>query len=257
MHAIVHYHRSCGVTGYRRNESRERVLRLLETQDPAVRPDHLAAPLSVEQETGAVDKIPVVPRETAVDLQYLNAEIAGCRRCPLHHERRLDTPGSGALRPQLLVIGEWLCVPPSQEVPAGTLFGVEEDRMLARMTAAIGLTAADVFVTNIIKCAVPDTVRPSGEHAVVCAAYLKRQIELLAPAAICAMGTMAAQTLTGDGRPLSMLRGRAASYQPMVGPALPLVSTYHPTFLLQNAEMKQAAWADLQLVARLLRQQHR
>ncbi len=251
LYALVHYHRSCGLTGYRCKETAEQTLNALAWFATAPPPLPQDAPAAQEPATRidaeAVDVPRVIP-----DLRHITAEITGCRNCPLHHERVVATPGNGALRPNVLVVGEWLRVPAAQNVVAGTLFGVEEDRMLNRMTAAIGLTADDVFVTNIIKCAVPDALRPSEEQAAVCAVYAKRQIELLAPAIVLAMGTMAARILTGVERPLSMLRGRVSGCRLTSGAELPVVATYHPSFLLANPEMKQAAWSDLQLVRTVL-----
>jgi uracil-DNA glycosylase len=244
IYALVYYHRSCGLPGYRCTETAKKAL-------DALASFATASPSLPKAASAAKDPATPIVAEAVI------TEITGCRNCPLHHERVVATPGSGALRPKVLVVGEWLRVPAAQNVPAGMLFGVEEDRMLDRMTAAIGLTADDVFVTNIIKCAVPEAVRPAEEQAAVCAAYAKQQIELLAPTLVLAMGTMAARILTGVERPLSVLRGRVSGCRLASGNEVSLVATYHPSFLLQNPEMKQAAWADLQLVLKTLRQQRR
>jgi DNA polymerase len=246
LYALVHYHRSCGLVGYHCKTPVEKILN--ECTQPAKASPAAHRPVkpgSVEVEAGS-------SQQTLPALHYITAEITACRRCLLHHERVASTPGSGALRPKLLVVGEWLRASSAQSVPDGTLFGVEEDRMLGRMMAAIALTSGDVFVTNIIKCAVPATIRPPVECAAMCAAYIKQQIEVLEPLVICAMGALAARSLVGDERPLSMLRGRFSSFRNTAGKDLPLVVTYHPSFLLENPEMKQAAWSDLQMVCTAL-----
>ncbi|MCB2216031.1 MAG: uracil-DNA glycosylase [Desulfobulbaceae bacterium] len=256
LYALVQYHRSCGLVGYRCKKTAEKALHELASLAATSSPLPKAVPAA--QAPGLPSGAEAVAaRQARPDLRHITAEINGCRNCPLHQERVVATPGRGALRPKVLIVGEWLCIAKAQSVPAGTLFGIEEDRMLERMTAAIGLSADDVFVTNIIKCGVPDTVQPAEEQAIVCAAYTKRQIEMLTPVVVLAMGTIAARIMTGIERPLSVLRGRVSGCRLASGEGLPLVATYHPSFLLQNPEMKQAAWTDLQLVLKTLRQQDR
>lgn len=243
--------------GYRCKEAAEKALSELASRSATPSSLPKAVPATQAPSPPSSGAETVVARQAGPDLHHITAEINGCRNCPLHQERVVATPGSGALRPKVLVVGEWLRVAKARSMPAGTLFGIEEDRMLERMTAAIGLSADDVFVTNIIKCGVPDTVQPAEEQAAVCAAYTKRQIEMLAPVVVLAMGTMAARVMTGVERPLSVLRGRVSGCRLASGTSLPLIATYHPSFLLQNPEMKQAAWVDLQLVLKTVRQQNR
>jgi DNA polymerase len=124
--------------------------------------------------------------------------------------------------------------------------------MLARMLAAINLPVAEVFITNVIKCAVPATCQPQAGHVQSCVSYLRRQIAALAPELICTMGMVAARVIVEKSQPLSRLRGRFHDYEVTPGVRIPVLTTYHPSYLLQNPEMKAATWTDLQLLAKQL-----
>lgn len=146
-----------------------------------------------------------------------------------------------------MLIGHWLPVP--EHFTGGideTVFGLQEDQMLARMLAAIHLTAEEVFVTNIIKCGVGPGIQPQAEHIDACSSYLQRQIKATAPELICTMGMVATRALLRLSQPLSRLRGRFHIYQGSDGREIPLLPTFHPNYLLQNPEMKKATWLDLQ-----------
>jgi DNA polymerase len=116
------------------------------------------------------------------------------------------------------------------------------------MIAAMELQPSQVFVTNLIKCSVPDSVRPDATQIATCFGYLKQQIGLLAPRVILTMGSVPSQTLLGSSRPLISLRGRFHQFQVGGGHNLELMPTFHPSYLLKNPEMKQPTWNDLQAV---------
>jgi DNA polymerase len=118
------------------------------------------------------------------------------------------------------------------------------------MLLAINLSADDVFITNVIKCAVPGTCQPQATHVQSCVSFLRRQIVALHPEIICTMGTVAARAVLERSQPLSRLRGQFHEYEVEKGETIPVIATYHPSYLLQNPEMKQATWADLQLLAK-------
>ena len=187
-------------------------------------------------------------------LDAIGKEVADCRICGLHQvrigSRAGSLPSSGV---RLMLVGEWLSCPQDMILPDSTQFGLEEDLMVGRMLDAIRIAIDKVFITNIIKCAVPETCKPTAEEAGKCMAYLQRQIVAIAPEMICCMGLMAARTLLGGTLPLSRLRG---TFHPFSLPGMrqvPVVVTYHPTFLLQNPTMKKAAWDDLQSIGRFLK----
>ena len=182
----------------------------------------------------------------------LATEIAECTRCRLAAERVVPVAGEGPEKTRLLIVGEWLALPQRSRPPAGCVFGVEQDQMLARMLGAIQLSRKEVFITNIIKCGLEENCQPKAEHVTACFPYLQQQIAALAPQIICCMGRVATRVVLGRPEPLSRLRGRLHTHEGPGGRKIPVVATYHPSFLLQNPEMKKATWLDLQLLARQL-----
>jgi len=124
--------------------------------------------------------------------------------------------------------------------------------MLSKMLAAINVLQEEVFITNVVKCAVPDSCHPAAAHVHCCMSFLRRQIVILAPEVICTMGMIAAKAVLDKPQSLSQLRGKLHTYETEDGLRIPVVTTYHPTYLLQNPEMKKATWADLQFLAKNL-----
>ncbi|MEN8200596.1 MAG: uracil-DNA glycosylase [Thermodesulfobacteriota bacterium] len=184
-------------------------------------------------------------------LGEIAAEVAQCRSCSLGGQRSRVVPGrGGGGNIRLFLIGHWL--PESEQSGGESVFGVEEDQMLARMLAAIHLPMDQVFVTNVIKCGVGPDSQPQAEHVDACASYLRRQIAAVAPELICTMGMVATRALLRMSQPLSRLRGRFYSYQLAKGQEIPLLPTFHPSYLLQNPEMKKATWLDLQALEKRL-----
>ena len=120
--------------------------------------------------------------------------------------------------------------------------------MLARMLAAIHLAPGDVFITNILKCGLSESCQPLAAHIHCCLGYLKRQIAVIAPTVICSMGIIATRALLDLPHSLSQLRGRFHLYTTSDGSQIPLMPTYHPSYLLQAEEMKLKTWEDLQLI---------
>jgi DNA polymerase len=121
------------------------------------------------------------------------------------------------------------------------------------MLQAIHLSEDEAFVSNIIKCGIDHTVQPKAENIDACVSYLERQIAATSPEIICTMGIAATRTLLHIARPLSQLRGKFYQYHLDKHRSIPLLPTYHPTFLLKNPEMKRATWEDLQLIEKHLR----
>ena len=109
------------------------------------------------------------------------------------------------------------------------------------------------FITNIIKCAVPHSCRPTDENIHTCFSFLLRQIMVLAPEIICTMGIVATRALLKNTQPLSQLRGKFYPFAVSDEKNIPVIPTYHPTFLLQNPELKRATWEDLQSIAKQLK----
>ncbi|WP_457575713.1 uracil-DNA glycosylase [Desulfomarina sp.] len=180
----------------------------------------------------------------------LKKEITTCRSCDLCQDRIYSVPGRGSEKSRLMVVGDWLAAVDGEQLAAGLVFGVEQDRMLLRMFSAINVAFEDVFVTNVIKCAVPESCHPLASHVQCCLPFLRRQIVTVQPDVLCIMGGVAAKTILGQTRSLSQLRGKFHDYETEMGGTVPVLVTYHPTFLLENPEMKRATWEDLQLLAK-------
>ena len=183
-------------------------------------------------------------------LQSLQQEVASCTRCHLAATRLGSVPGRGRIGCRLMVVGDWSSQ--DDKFSGEVLFGSDEDVMLWKMMAAIGLEPEEVYVTNCIKCC-PDGGRsPDRECETSCFSFLSREIAVLRPSIICAMGDMAARVLTGRKDLLVRMRGRfmGCRHDPSVPVAV--MPTFHPRFLLRNQEMKIAAWNDLQAIRRRL-----
>ncbi len=174
----------------------------------------------------------------AMDWDELRASVAGCRACELCRARRQAVLGVGDLHPDWLFVGEG---PGAEEDARGEPFVGQAGRLLDAMLAAIGLRRGEgVYIANAVKCRPPDNRTPSPDEIVACRPYLARQIELLAPRLIVALGRPAAQTLLDREVKIAALRGKRLDYR-----GTPLVVTYHPAYLLRNLNDKARAWEDL------------
>ncbi|WP_163340292.1 uracil-DNA glycosylase [Desulfopila sp. IMCC35008] len=250
------YHKSVGIEKYPANEGTFALLNhqpqegTLRKVKAAVSVDtplaRRAAKSEVKKDDSPLDTVP------SGSLQELGNEIAACTACALAEFRILPVAGNGGERARLLIVGDRLPADKGTRLPQTCVFGIEQDRMLARMLDAIKLPRSDVFVTNVIKCAVPLARQPQAEHVNACYSYLQKQVAVLRPEMILAMGMIPARMMLSRSDSLSRLRGRFHSYKCTDGRKIPLVATYHPTFLMQNEGMKRATWEDLKLVARQL-----
>lgn len=191
-------------------------------------------------------------KQKAAVLEEIAAEVNDCSRCALSRKRVVAVPGLGTAQVRLAIVGDWLAVENPDNLVSNTLFGIEQDRMLTKMMSAIKLRPEEVFITNVIKCGIPASEQPKAEHARACFGYLRRQLAAIEPQVIFSMGVIATKSLLNRSESLSRLRGRLHSYQLGEGKQIPLIASYHPTFLLQNPEMKKATWVDLQMLARQL-----
>lgn len=198
----------------------------------------------------AGDRLPPVPAQI-MDWPALRAAVAVCQACSLGKSRQQTVFGSGHPQAHWLIVGD---APSAQEDATGEAFAGPSGQLLDAMLQALGLSrqapgdpAHRVFVTNALKCRPPANRNPQTEEMLSCAPFLQRQIELLQPRIILAMGRFAAQALLRDDRPLGQLRGRVHRCA-----GRPLVVTYHPSYLLRSPGEKAKAWADLCLAAESL-----
>ena len=176
----------------------------------------------------------------------LAAAVRACTRCALHGSRTQTVFGVGRRDAELFVIGE---APGADEDRQGEPFVGRAGQLLNAMLRSIGLPRSDVYIANILKCRPPGNRDPQPSEAAECTPYLNRQIELVRPRVILAVGRIAAQWLLQSDAPIGRLRGRVLKF----GEAgTPLVITYHPAYLLRSPLSKATAWADLCLVKDLL-----
>jgi uracil-DNA glycosylase len=258
IRGVLRFHQRLGIGHYPQSEAVARFLRL---QPPGSLPGENRPAARQAYRPGtpsqAVPPFQAVPQAAELSgpltLGDIADEVRLCRACGLCSTRLYPVVGRGPVGARLMLVGDWLAPEKEQELPAGHLFGVRQDEMVAKMLAAIGLDPAEVYVTNVIKCAVPASCQPEAGHIATCLSFLRREIEVVAPALVCSMGMVATRTLLATAAPLSTLRG---TFHPLPGEGswrrCELLATYHPTFLLHNPEMKKATWADLQLLARRL-----
>ena len=257
LRSLISYHQSCGFEGYHIDNDIHRKIKVLKNDHSAPAPAERvkqSAVLQKQQDVGNIEVEGETPPTKTIDLSTLTTDIERCSKCSLHKSRQISTAGKGGNRPLLLIVGDWLIVSGGNVPVAGQLFGQAQDEMLAKMIRAIKLNEEDVFATNVIKCSLPDSCQPISEHIGTCGAYLMQQIDILEPQIICSMGIIASRLLTGRAQPLSQQRGRFVLYKTEAGQQIPLMPTYHPTFLLQNPEMKAATWADLQEIEKKIRE---
>lgn len=170
--------------------------------------------------------------------------IGTCRRCRLYATAKHPVPGEGNPNADLVCVGE---APGATEDEQGRPFVGQAGQLLTKILAAIELRREDVFICNVLKHRPPGNRNPEPDEVAACSPYLVRQIELLRPRVILALGTFAAQTLLQTRESIGKLRGRIHRYY-----GVPLIVTYHPAALLRNPAWKRPTWEDVQLARRLL-----
>lgn len=171
------------------------------------------------------------------NLKQARTDIIGCRMCGLYQDRKHIVFGEGADNAQLIFVGEG---PGYEEDQSGKPFVGRAGQLLTKMIQAMNLTREDVYICNIIKCRPPGNRNPQPFEIQSCLPYLRRQIHLIRPDFICALGTFAAQTLLETDKPISRLRGDFHDYR-----GIRVMPTYHPSYLLRNPEKKRDVWEDL------------
>lgn len=194
-------------------------------------------------ESAAAESTPAV---LELDWEALALKVASCTRCALHQSRSQTVFGVGSRNADLMVIGE---APGAEEDRRGEPFVGRAGKLLDEMLRAIGQSRDSVFIANILKCRPPNNRDPLAEEAGSCRDYLARQIALVAPRAVLAVGRIAAQQLLETDAPLGRLRGQKHY---LADGQLPVVVTYHPAYLLRSPSQKQKAWQDLLAVRALL-----
>lgn len=184
------------------------------------------------------------PGDGAAALQAIRLEIGDCQRCKLAKTRTSIVFGVGSPTAQLMFVGEG---PGRDEDLQGEPFVGEAGKLLDRMIAAMGLSRAEVYIANIVKCRPPRNRDPEPDEVAACSPFLRQQIATIAPTALVALGRYAAQTLLEDSTPISRLRGQWRTFD-----GIPLMPTFHPAYLLRSPGDKKLVWQDLQEVMKRL-----
>ncbi len=196
----------------------------LVAREPAV-----ALPQTSTGSDGAVEQL---------DWPALKARVASCMDCALHEKRNKTVFGVGDERAAWLFVGEG---PGAEEDEQGEPFVGQAGKLLDNMLATIELKrGANVYIANIVKCRPPGNRNPQPDEAQACSSYLQRQIALIQPKLIVALGKIAAVNLLGRDASIASLRGQLHAYR-----GIPLIVTYHPAYLLRTLQDKAKAWEDL------------
>jgi uracil-DNA glycosylase family 4 len=203
--------------------------------DPA--PDYVVAEPGAMVESGDV---------AGLDWDALRARVKDCALCGLSMTRAQTVFGVGNRSATWMVIGE---APGAEEDKQGEPFVGRAGQLLNEMLWALGLERGAVYIANVLKCRPPGNRDPNPDEVACCEPYLKRQVALIKPKIILAVGRIAAQNLLKTNTRIGALRGRVHRY---ADSGIPLVVTYHPAYLLRSPLEKRKAWEDLQLAARTL-----
>jgi DNA polymerase len=193
--------------------------------------------------TGASRDLPAL--DLPDDLDQLRELAMACTRCGLAKERTQVVFSDGNPAAQVAVVGE---APGANEDRIGLPFVGAAGKLLDLLLATVDLSREEsVYICNVIKCRPPGNRNPLPDEIACCAPYLRKQIELVRPRVILAVGNFAAQLLVGRSEPLGKLRGRVYAYD-----GTPLIVTYHPAALLRSPAWTRPTWEDLQLLRRVL-----
>ena len=199
-------------------------------------------------EVGVAQSAKLRPSATAIfetpELDTVAALVRECTRCPLYRSATHPVPGEGNANARLMCVGE---APGAQEDASGRPFVGQAGQLLTKILGAIKLQREDVFIANVLKHRPPGNRNPLPNEVEACSPYLVRQIQLIRPSVILALGTFAAQTLLETKLSIGKLRGTIHQYHD-----IPVVVTYHPAALLRNPAWKRSTWEDVQLARRIL-----
>lgn len=185
-----------------------------------------------------------IARPETETLDAIRRDMGECGRCGIAEKRTNLVFGVGNSQARVVFVGE---APGRDEDLQGEPFVGEAGQLLTKIIAAMGFGRNDVYICNVLKCRPPGNRNPEPPEIEQCSPFLLRQIKAIGPQAIVALGTFAAQTLLQTKDPISRLRGKFHDYH-----GIPLMPTFHPSFLLRNPAMKREVWDDVQQVMRLV-----
>jgi DNA polymerase len=252
--ARIRFYRDLGLTEfYRRAVSPELFAELeAEPQENAEDQSGSQAEILVQENDTIPSRKPIPtpppiaaePIDRVAALRLIRDDIGDCTRCALHKGRNKLVFADGSPDARLMFVGEG---PGADEDAQGLPFVGRAGQLLNNMITAMGLKREEVYIANVVKCRPPGNRTPEPEEANTCLPFLFRQIDVVKPEVIVALGATAATYLLGQRQPLAGLRGRVHSFRKSK-----LIITYHPAFLLRDPRQKKEAWADLQIAMREL-----
>jgi len=177
-------------------------------------------------------------------LDEVRKELGDCKRCKLHRTRKTIVFGEGNEKTKLMFIGEG---PGYDEDVQGRPFVGKAGQLLTKILQSINLPREEVYITNIIKCRPPQNRNPEPDEIQSCNPFLMKQIDVIQPKIICALGAFASQTLLKTDAKITALRGKFYDFE-----GIQVIPTYHPAFLLRNPERKREVWEDMKKIVELL-----
>jgi uracil-DNA glycosylase family 4 len=192
------------------------------------------------------DRVPNA--EVLVELERLAKEVCQCRKCDLGSSRTNAVPGEGSAAARIMFVGE---APGADEDAQGRPFVGRAGQLLDKIITACNLKREEVYIGNVLKCRPPENRDPRPDEIISCLPYIQRQIELINPEVIVALGAHAARTLLNTPKSIGQLRGQFHEYFPGLGrPAIKLMATFHPAYLLRNysEENRRYVWEDMKKV---------
>jgi uracil-DNA glycosylase len=198
------------------------------------------------------------PADRVSALKVIREDIGDCTRCVLHQQGRKQIVfGIGNVRPDIMFVGE---APGADEDEQGEPFVGRAGQLLNKMIEAMGIKREDVYIANVCKCRPPGNRTPEKEESDTCSPFLMRQIAVVRPRVIVALGAIASKAMLGVNDSMANLRGKIYDFTPKINEGLPedigfstkLVVTYHPAYLLRDPRQKSEAWKDLQMVMKYL-----
>ena len=228
------------------SEQREEMAARKSSAVPTIAEENIFEILTLKPEHGVADPVAA--------LKLIRDDLGDCTRCKLHQQGRKQIVfGVGNPRAELMFVGEG---PGADEDAQGEPFVGRAGQLLNNMIKAMGLRREDVYIANIVKCRPPGNRTPERDECETCSPFLMRQIAVVKPKAIVALGAVAAKNLLAINAPMSELRGRWYDFRPSGSdpswPGVRLAVTYHPAFLLRDPRQKGEAWKDLQMVMKYL-----
>ncbi|HEX4006869.1 MAG TPA: uracil-DNA glycosylase [Acidobacteriaceae bacterium] len=250
VRARIAYFRDLGIFDFYRRSSADGETLRTDAEETLPGEENSAASITEPQETTFMPKAaalpviappgaPVAPGDKAAALAAIRADLGDCTRCALAQGRNKIVYGDGDPNARLMFVGEG---PGADEDAQGLPFVGRAGQLLNNMISAMGLRRDQVYIANIVKCRPPQNRVPEPVEANTCSPFLFRQIDVIRPEVLVALGATAATYLLGGKSPLAALRGRIHQVR-----GAKLIVTYHPAYLLRDPRQKKEAWADLQI----------